>query len=731
MLAISIRACALAAYMLGAVSPANTGVLQDVDLKATLKAGDTFIGEILVTSTDILEFEGLAGERVSVAVKAKKGAVLKPAVAIRAPDSSIVAEVGTGKAKIKLKKVELPLAGVYQIHVTGLEGTIGEYKMTTSSKLTKAITQKFNDSAVGAGLMQDTLFEAKSAAPNWKDPEGPLKKYTVSGTIFSPKKSDAVPSMPELTGPGLGPPLELTDFIEKTKGGSFKLTDMPLDNLGNYTFSVKNAGLPGVIKTNLTIKKPKLKKQTISAEPHPNILLIIGDDIGVDRVAVYGEHPNPGNTPNLDALAAQGTMFRNAWAYDTCSPTRAAMLTGRHARRTGIGTFILTKTASVGLPATEISLADVLAAKGYRTAAVGKWHLSAARSATDLYRHPLLMGFEHHWGPITNLPNQDGASAYYDFEKNIDGVPVRQQKYATTDQVDDTLNLIEGFGPEPWFIWLAFSAPHKPLHAPPAHLHSFDLDLDKIPTNDHGSDHSASGLARGIATPPSSPPLTLDPGPQGSFPPDPSADEHAPLFVKAMTEAMDTEIGRLFASMDPATLANTYVIFVGDNGTNGPAISPPWDPTKGKSTVFEGGINVPLIVTGPTVLPGQESPALVHAVDLFATIADLARADTSTAVDSASFSRHLTDPTISTPEILYGERFRPNGFGPYEIYQQVARNGRFKYMRYYNMAGALAGEDLYDLETDAFETDDLMMNPLDPLAFAAFQQLSSYMDSLD
>jgi arylsulfatase B len=201
--------------------------------------------------------------------------------------------------------------------------------------------------------------------------------------------------------------------------------------------------------------------------------------------------------------------------------------------------------------------------------------------------------------------------------------------------------------------------------------------------------------------------------------------------MKAMTEAMDTEIGRLLASMDPATLANTYVIFVGDNGTNGEAITPPWDPAKGKGTVFEGGINVPLIITGPTVLPGAESPALLHVVDLFATIAELAGADASSADDSTSFALHLSVPTAHTPQIVYGERFRPNGFGPYTIYQQVARKGNYKYMRFYNPTGALVNEDLYNLQADPFETEDLLLGPLDPVEMMVFLDLSAYMDALD
>ncbi len=465
--------------------------------------------------------------------------------------------------------------------------------------------------------------------------------------------------------------------------------------------------------------------------PPPNILVVIADDLGVDKVGAYGEHPDPALTPTIDALAAQGMMFRNAWAYDTCSPTRAAMLTGRHARRTGIGTFILTQIADVDLPETEVSLADVLAATGYRTAAVGKWHLSAALSATDWYQHPLLMGFEHHWGPITNFV--EPFDTYDDYDKNVDGTIVRSTEYATTEQVDDTLELIESFGSEPWFVWLAFNAPHRPLHVPPAHLHSYTLVEGDFPsgvteTARRAAPGPGGGAVPGQAGAPGpatkTPPLGIDTSPIDE-------DPNAPVYVSAMTQAMDTELGRLLASMDPAVLANTYVIFVGDNGTNGQAISTPWDPAKGKSTLFEGGINVPLVVTGPGVAAGVESPALVHVVDLFATVADLAGADASTAVDSTSFALHLAQPALPTANVTYTERFRPNGFGPYQIYQQVARNQRFKYWRLYQ-GSVFIGERLYDLANDPFETNDLLLSPpLLPGAEASYQTLQAYMDALD
>lgn len=245
-----------------------TGVLLGTAVDAMLNLGDTFKGDIVIGGEDIVEFEGLAGDTVNVSVNAMKGESLLPNIEITAPDMSSVAELSTGKKKVSLKKVELPVTGVYQIHVTGIEGTIGAYTMKTSGKLSKGNKKKKNDSSVGNGEIQDTMFDAKSAVPDRKNPEE-LKSYELSGTIKSTKKSEAIPFNPTISGPSDegGDPVVLTGFIEKTKKGEFKIKKLPLPDLGTYVLSVENAGLSGVINTNLSIKQPKLKKQVIEKAP--------------------------------------------------------------------------------------------------------------------------------------------------------------------------------------------------------------------------------------------------------------------------------------------------------------------------------------------------------------------------------------------------------------------------------------------------------------------------------
>jgi len=306
----------------------------------------------------------------------------------------------------------------------------------------------------------------------------------------------------------------------------------------------------------------------------PNILFLIGDDMGVERLAAYQEpistlgYPN---TPSLDALAADGVLFRNAYTNPMCSPTRYSAGYGRYSRRGGVGRALrFDKPFEVSTA--EVNVAEVLRDAGYSTTAIGKWHLSSRAGPTNV-THPLREGFDHFSGTLGNLgPN------YTDWNKTIDGgSPSRVSGYITSDTVDDALNRANTL-PEPWFLWVAFHAAHRPWHVPPAALHT-------------------TGVTES------------------------SSDEEK---FHAMIEAMDTEIGRLLVSIDPAVMENTVVVFLGDNGSKNDFIPASWDPSAGKGSPYESGINVPLIIQTPkTIGRGRQSEVMVHSVDLLPTFAEL------------------------------------------------------------------------------------------------------------
>ncbi len=388
-----------------------------------------------------------------------------------------------------------------------------------------------------------------------------------------------------------------------------------------------------------------------------NIVLVLLDDVGVERVACYGLAADPPATPTFDRLAAMGVRFTRAWAQPYCSPSRAALLTGRYGYRTGLGKNIVHGQAARGLELEEWTLPEVLRAgsKGrIRTAACGKWHLASFEQGDD---HPRDQGFEHASLTMGNPLTYNG------FTKIVDGDEVRIQVYATIDTVNDALAWISTVGEEPWFLYLPLHAAHAPFHEPPASLHNQELDSD--------------------------------------------AARH-----KAAIEAADHEVGRLLATLDPAVRALTTVIVLGDNGTPRPAVEPPFVPSHGKGTLFEGSLNIPLIVAGAGVqAEGAVCDALVSTVDLLPTVAELFGMDAHEVLpadrpmDGRSLMGLLNDPSSEGPrDLLYAERFEPNHVVDKKRWWVAVRGKRFKLQQ-----NVLTGRDrFFDLVDDPHEQRDLM-----------------------
>ena len=411
-------------------------------------------------------------------------------------------------------------------------------------------------------------------------------------------------------------------------------------------------------------------------DSQPNILLIVGDDLGVDMVGAYGEHPDPAKTPVIDALASHGLLFRNAYADPVCSPSRAALITGRDCRHNGFGWGTDYFKEGTELPLVEVCIPEALPAS-YRKFAVGKWHLGSLKVSGPL--HPNLQGFEHFRGCMGVFPGFIG-NGYYDWTKITDGVQSQCTTYATTQTVDDALSLIGSAGGSPWFAYVAFNAPHAPFHKPPQSLHTYSLPAD-------------------IAS-------------------------HIPIHVKAATQAMDTEIGRLFTMLGPGVLANTYVIFVGDNGTDKQATTAPFNPDHAKGTVYEGGINVPLIISGPGVATG-ECDALVSITDIFSTIMQLT-GSAADAQDSVSLLPYLSQPALpSLRATAYSEMFKPNGEGAYSMRLRAVRGPRYKLLYSYTLSNLPTTQRFFDLQADPWETQDLLPGPLDAQEQAAYDALAA------
>lgn len=419
----------------------------------------------------------------------------------------------------------------------------------------------------------------------------------------------------------------------------------------------------------------------VSAAARDNFLVISIDDVGVDKVGIYsddvvyghpGEGANPATTPTIDGLAAEGVLFRNAYTNPSCAPTRAATLSGRHGFRTGIGT-----PESAVLPISETLLPELLAGT-HLNAAVGKWHLGPN---ADL-DHPNDSGFTDFVGSLGG-----GLPSYTSWNKVTNGSrQTDYATYATTDNVDEAISLVAGFGASPWFLWLAFNASHTPFHAPtPSTLHSETL----------------SGNPN--ATP-------------------------IPHYAAAL-EAADTELGRLLGAIPSDVLEDTTIILFGDNGTPNQVVEAPFLVGRAKGSVYEGGINIPFIVKSPHVPVahrGSESLGLVQTVDIFATLADIVSLSSPTAVDSLSFLPLLQNPLgAGNRSFVYAEGFSPNGFGPYASEQRTAVDGRYKLIWRDGVY-----EEMFDLELDPFEGTNLLPGPLSPDEQVAFDALVAEMQRL-
>jgi arylsulfatase A-like enzyme len=407
-----------------------------------------------------------------------------------------------------------------------------------------------------------------------------------------------------------------------------------------------------------------------------NVLMIVADDLGVANVGAYNVGPysaggTPGPTPTIDALAASGVRFRNAWSNPVCSPTRGGFLTGRHAFRHGVG--------AVGgiLPTSEVTIAEVAGAHGVASALIGKWHVGTTGVGGPLA--PNVAGFDHYAGVLAGaLPD------YRDWTRTVNGVSATETGYATTVNVDDALAWIAAQR-GPWVCIVAFNAPHAPWHKPPSALHTQDL----------------------VGLPPNSFPL-----------------EH----YKAAIEAMDSEIGRLLTGLGVAA-SSTNVIFVGDNGTPGEVVEPPFVSSRAKGTVYQGGVHVPLIVSGPAVVSGDRDVlACVHTVDLFATMAGLAGADYTTVVpddrliDAISLMPYLANPAQGDlRSTAYTETFP--GATP-DVGRAAIRNAQYKVLH----DGPVF--EFYDLISDPLEATDLLAGALTSDQAAAFAELSCRLRAL-
>lgn len=382
----------------------------------------------------------------------------------------------------------------------------------------------------------------------------------------------------------------------------------------------------------------------VASSGKPNIIFILSDDQGKDSSAEYNLASDVPSTPTLTALADNGVIFENAWVSPSCSPTRAALLTAKHAGRTTVF------QPGDDLPSTETILPAYLksnaATSEYSSAMIGKWHLGGGASGPNDF------GIDYFAGILNgSIPD------YFDWDLTVNGVSSEQTNYVTSELTDLAVDWVED-QTTPWFLWLSYNAPHTPYHLPPSALHNRDL----------------SGTQADI-------------------------DANPRDYFLAAIEAMDTEFGRLWNSLDADEQANTIVIYLGDNGTPRNAVSTTAQQNGNKGGLLQGGINTPLFISGAGITrSGEREEALVSHTDIFPTIAELAGADLSAFNDGQSFADVLSDPNADAREFVFTEHS-----GGWAI-----RNAQFKLIENSN-----GNQDLYDLLADPAEQSDLLDTGMD------------------
>lgn len=378
-----------------------------------------------------------------------------------------------------------------------------------------------------------------------------------------------------------------------------------------------------------------------------NILLIISDDQGLDASAQYTFSNDPPQTPVLDALAAEGLVFDNAWATPGCTTTRSSIITGKygvHTDVTSIGDRLQSSETVL-----QKYLADTPATADYRTAIVGKWHLGGANPALT---EPNDFGVPYYAGIL-----QGSLSDYADWTLTEQGQNTNSTEYSTSKLTDLAMSWIELQEDNPWFMWLAYNAPHTPFHLPPASLHSSGLSGTATDINDNPRD-----------------------------------------YYLAAIEAMDTEIGRLLDGLPTDVRENTVVMFVGDNGTPSRVRDQAVYPNLTKSTLSEGGLRVPMVVSGAGVTRvGERESALINVTDYFATVADISGAGIEAIHDSISFKALLSTVGEAHREYVYVD-FDDDVNAGYAI-----KDSRYKYLKYED-----GSEALYDLLLDSGEDNNLI-----------------------
>ncbi|MFK8252109.1 arylsulfatase B [Ancylobacter terrae] len=393
-----------------------------------------------------------------------------------------------------------------------------------------------------------------------------------------------------------------------------------------------------------------------AAAPRPHILYIMADDLGFADVGFQGSGIR---TPNIDALAAGGAKLSRFYTQPLCTPTRAALLTGRYPMRYGLQVGAIPSGAAYGLATDEFLLPQALKDVGYRTALVGKWHLGHA----DRKYWPRQRGFDYFYGPLVGEIDHFKHEAHGVTDWYRDNALLKEEGYDTDLFGADAVRLIGSHDPAtPLFLYLAFTAPHTPYQAPQSYLDQY------------------AGIA------------------------DPDRRAYA-----AMITAMDDQIGKVVAALEAHGLRDkTLIVFHSDNGgtrnkmfTGEGAVAGDLPPSnaplrEGKGSIYEGGTRVVALANWPGRIAPGTAEGVIHIVDMLPTLAGLAGAKLagSKPLDGADIWATLAAGEGGRHEVVYN----------IEPTQGAIREGKWKLVWHAVLPPKV---ELFDLDADPGETTDL------------------------
>ena len=342
--------------------------------------------------------------------------------------------------------------------------------------------------------------------------------------------------------------------------------------------------LLGLLLVGIPQKQCNPSASEKTSEGAPNYIIILVDDMGYGDVGFNGCLDIP--TPNIDRIAKQGVVFTSGYVtWGACGPSRAGMITGRHQERFGFcrNPLFAPKDINQGLPLSEETLASALKRADYQTAALGKWHLGAHPD-----QRPLQRGFDHFYGFLTGghryfpaewtLADETEVTAQYEAYKTKllrNDRRVEETEYLTDALSREAVNYVRQLKDNPFFMYLAYNAPHGPLQATEKYLNRFE--------------HITKRKRK---------------------------------IYAAMVSAIDDGVGMLLDELEKLDLhENTMVVFLSDNGGPEPNNGSDNGPLRGrKGTLFEGGVRVPFAIQWPSkIKAGIRYDHPISSLDLFAT----------------------------------------------------------------------------------------------------------------